>query len=377
MIVMARVFGLMIFILAQAAFAQTPPALSIFWDTNAPAVRVLGLGSEQLSKLRGADAEELQRVLRVSVEPANVVSAIGLPAMLGACAVREDFLEFVPSYPFEPGLSYRATFLSDGQSKPLTSVVRLPKPMWPRSTGVDVIYPTTKVIPQNLLKFYVHFSAPMRGGHIYEHIALSDENGAPVELPFLEIDEELWNPEMTRLTLFLDPGRIKREVKPLEDLGPALVTGRRFTLTIRDSWLDARGVPMKTAMRKTFRVADPDREAPDPKQWRIAAPRSGSTDAVVLTFSDPMDQALALRMIDLADASGALVAGRKHLGRLEGSWHFVPSQPWKPGAYRLRVQNIIEDLAGNNIGKPFEVDLAEGNRPRPPAETITLDFAIH
>ena len=31
-----------------------------------------------------------------------------------------------------------------------------------------------------------------------------------IELPFLEIDEELWDPAMMRLTLFIDPGRIKR-----------------------------------------------------------------------------------------------------------------------------------------------------------------------
>jgi hypothetical protein len=39
---------------------------------------------------------------------------------------------------------------------------------------------------------------------------------------------------------------------------------------------------------------------------------------------------------------------------------FVPGEPWKAGPYHLVVQNTIEDLAGNNIGKPFEVDLFDG-----------------
>jgi hypothetical protein len=197
-----------------------------------------------------------------------------------------------------------------------------------------------------------------------------------VELPFLEIDEELWNPEMTRLTLFLDPGRIKREVKPLEEIGPALYPGKKYTLTIRETWLDARGAPLKAPMHKRFAVVPPDRETPEPEKWSIAAPSSESTNALVLAFSDPMDQALALRMIWIADSAGKALAGARRLGEFEKSWVFEPAQRWQPGTYRVMVQNTIEDLAGNNVGKPFEVDLAEGNRPRDPARTIALPFEI-
>ena len=31
---------------------------------------------------------------------------------------------------------------------------------------------------------------------------------------FLELENELWNPEHTQLTLWLDPGRIKRDLIP-------------------------------------------------------------------------------------------------------------------------------------------------------------------
>jgi hypothetical protein len=61
------------------------------------------------------------------------------------------------------------------------------------TTVVSQVYPTAEVLPENLLKFYVHFSAPMSSGHIYDHIRLiGDSTGKEVELPFLEIDEELW-----------------------------------------------------------------------------------------------------------------------------------------------------------------------------------------
>jgi hypothetical protein len=40
------------------------------------------------------------------------------------------------------------------------------------------------------------------------------------------------------------------------------------------------------------------------------------------------------------------------------------------------VQSTIEDLAGNNIGKPFEVDLEDGNRPREQPKIISLPIEI-
>ena len=52
---------------------------------------------------------------------------------------------------------------------------------------VAQVYPSADVLPENLLKFYVHFSGPMRGGHIYDHVRFRDEAGKLVEMPFLEM----------------------------------------------------------------------------------------------------------------------------------------------------------------------------------------------
>lgn len=46
---------------------------------------------------------------------------------------------------------------------------------------------------------------------------------------------------MTRLTLIIDPGRIKRGARPLEELGPALKAGKKYTLAIGREWRDGRG----------------------------------------------------------------------------------------------------------------------------------------
>jgi hypothetical protein len=231
------------------------------------------------------------------------------------------------------------------------------------------------VLPENLLKFYVHFSAAMSGGHIYEHIRLRDEAGKDVELPFLEIDEELWNPTMTRLTLFIDPGRIKRGVQPLEEVGPALEEGKRYTLSISADWRDAANVPLKESFQKRFKVGPIDRTAIDLSLWKIQTPKAATREPLAVAFSEPIDHALALRVIRVLDASSQPVDGSAALGNQERQWSFTPAQPWRRGAHSLSVQTTIEDLAGNNVGKAFEVDLFEGVQRRFTNATVKLPFS--
>jgi hypothetical protein len=94
------------------------------------------------------------------------------------------------------------------------------------------VYPTSSKLPENHLRFYVHFSAPMSRGEAYEHLRLLRKNGEPVYLPFLEIGEELWDKSGMRLTLLFDPGRVKRGLKPREENGPVLEEGEEYTLVI-------------------------------------------------------------------------------------------------------------------------------------------------
>ena len=58
----------------------------------------------------------------------------------------------------------------------------------------------------NALKLYIYFSGAMRRGEAWQHIRLLDARGEAVKLPFLEIDQELWDPANTRLTVLFDPG---------------------------------------------------------------------------------------------------------------------------------------------------------------------------
>ena len=60
----------------------------------------------------------------------------------------------------------------------------------------------------------------------------------------------------------------------------------------------------------------------------------------------------------------------------EQRWVFVPTNRWHSGVHRLVIPTTLEDLAGNNIGKPFEVDLLEGVQRRLATSTVKLPFDI-
>jgi hypothetical protein len=64
---------------------------------------------------------------------------------------------------------------------------------------------------------------------------------------------------------------------------------------------------------------------------------------------------------------------------METVWVFVPSTPWKAGEYKLRISHLIEDLAGNQVGKPFEVEQISLDVPAlfPAPRDIQILIKIH
>ena len=345
-------------------------------DARHVVVEVNGLGRAVRGGASGTFVQPADWVGLLSVHVQDASGGPRQPAMLGEYEVRGDALHFTPAFRLERGTTYMAmvpgTEILEGRVSRHTVPALEMKP----EAVVEHIYPSTDLLPENLLKFYLHFSAPMSRGHVYDHIDLLNEDGHEIVLPFLEIEEELWDRELTRLTLLFDPGRIKREVKPLEDVGPALEAGRAYTLVIHGDGKDARGVPLVSGAKKSFRAVDPDREGPDPGRWRVAAPAAGTRDALVVTFREPMDHALALRLIAVKDADGEWVRGMAGLDPEERAWQFVPDREWAAGTMSLVVDTVLEDLAGNSVGKPFEVDLLEKGSREVLPKAVSILFEI-
>jgi hypothetical protein len=367
-----------------------PQGYSLRWvpgsgDGRTARVEVSGLSLGALKALQNPrwSLADWKRVLAIYTEQGNSRDASDLPPMLGTYRVHSGLVNFEPQFPLDPGRAYRAEFRPDqlpgSQSTKdarLVAVFKLPAMRQGLRTVVQQVFPSSLTLPENLLKFYVHFSAPMSRGRIYEHIHLRNDAGKEIELPFLEIDEELWNPTMTRLTLFIDPGRIKRGVLPLEEIGPALETGKNYSLVIDSDWKDGAGEPLQAGFEKRFGVAAPDRDPPDPASWKIQAVPSGTREPLRVTFPEPMDHALAQRVIQVVTDSGREFSGEVTLEDQERRWVFVPANPWRSGTYQLLVPTTIEDLAGNNIGKPFEVDLFEAVQRRLATPTVKLPFEV-
>ncbi|HXX94914.1 MAG TPA: hypothetical protein VEN81_14915 [Planctomycetota bacterium] len=295
--------------------------------------------------------------------------------ILGSQRVEPGSLVFEPRFPLREGLEYRAVFTPPAGS-PVERLFSLPPPPQGPPTEVLRVFPSTDVLPENQLKFYLHFSAPMSRGEAYRRIHLVEAGGRVVELPFLELGEELWDPSGTRLTLFFDPGRIKRGLKPREEAGPSLEEGKSYSLVVDRDWLDASGRPLKQAFRKSFRAAAPDDTCPDPTRWTLEPPHAGTRDPLTVVFEKPMDAAMLQRVLGVVGAGGAAVAGKIQVDREERRWRLFPDRPWAAGRHELVADTELEDLAGNSIARPFEIDVVRPIDRRIETRTVRLGFDI-
>jgi hypothetical protein len=262
--------------------AAAPPAIptsdepdsnvpTLMWKTDGvdgttAAVVVVGIAPRALHALLSPDMT-LERwtsflTVRVAREgPADAKTKLP-PPLWGSYRVEAKVLRFQPRFPLEPGLRYRAEFdpskfeaiirvlsqaavAAESEPRPFTKTkmvadFAIPKRLEHPTSTVTAVYPSCGILPENLLRFYIHFSGPMSRGEAYNRIKLLDSMGKPVLDPFLELAEELWSTDGTRFTLLFDPGRVKRGLKPREEVGPVLEAGRSYCLVIERDWPDAR-----------------------------------------------------------------------------------------------------------------------------------------
>lgn len=360
----ARPWAFLLMLLGPALSLAESPVIE--YDAKSKCVAVRGIATETLRNWRAEPPADWTKLFAVYVGASKT-------PILGRYSVDDGQLIFKPRFPFERGLKYRVEFqLAPGGS--VVQEIQLPKAV--ATATITQVYPSGDRLPENQLKFYLHFSAPMRRGEAYQRVHLLDEKGNEVEAPFLELGEELWDPAGKRFTLFLHPGRIKRGLQPREELGPPLLAGKKYTLVIDGGWLDAEGSPLKSGFRKSFSVGKPDDVQPDPKNWKLSSPAAGKTTALVVGFPEPLDQALLQRLLSVVDATGQAVPGRIETARNESEWRFLPAKPWQPGPYRLKIGTELEDLAGNSIARPFEVDQFKKIDERVERKQVELKFTV-
>jgi hypothetical protein len=348
-------------------------------DRAAPEIAVELNRTPQTVEVRGLDRATVRRLERLKPNDSTWSRWVGIyvdgkasdsprtPPVIGQYFASGGRIRFEPRFPFAQGVTYRVVVdtagLRNDAASPLaprrgllTHRFALPSVPRARTTRVTGVYPSAGRLPSNLLRWYVETSAPMEAGNALQHIHLMDESGREVQGAFLVLGQELWDPERRRLTLLFDPGRVKRGVRTNVESGAPLVAGRRYRLVIDDSWVDGNGAPLASGFEHAFEVGDADRQSPDPDRWRLTTLSAGTRTALRVSFGEPLDHALAARMLTVIDAGGTRVPGSVALAEGDSVWTFIPAQPWVTGDDSLRVGGALEDLAGNNVVRVFDVD---------------------
>ncbi len=322
--------------------------------------------------LRGLEPALLRRAASRRRSTAMVVLAThgdavapGTPPLVGRWRVIDDALEFIPAFAPSGGMQLlvredtAALAGREAPAPPLEARFEVPLDQRERPvTQLLAIHPAADTLPENQLRWYLEFSAPMRPAEALQQVHLLDQSGNEVQDAFLMVADELWDPSNTRLTLFLDPGRVKQGIRTNVELGRPLQAGRRYTLRVDPSWHDARDRPLGRTTEKRFAVVAADFATPRPTAWVLTEPKANARAALVVRFDEPLDHALARRLIAVYNHAGSVVTGDVMLTDADREWSFTPATAWSAGAYELRVSPELEDLAGNRPSRVFDRDVS-------------------
>ena len=360
---------------AACARGQSPLEIALSTRDGAPpCVTVSGFSSAEINALRGVSAETWPSIFTITVAGNEALPVAGKYAIAG------DAVEFHPSFGFDAGRTYGVRFdasrlPSPRTGPPVVTTIQVPAGVATAATRVIGISPGGGVWPENTLRFYIQFSGPMSRTSALGHVRLEDDAGREVREPFLPLDVDMWNADRTRFTVFFDPGRVKRGIRPNIELGRALDAGRKYAIVVESAWPDAAGRPLDGTFRYAFTAAPPEERAVTPSDWKITPPAADTREALLVTFPWPLDRALLQRAIGVSGPSQTMVSGEISIDERERQWRFVPAGSWQAGPYQLLVLTLLEDPAGNRVGRPFEIEMLQ-KPAAPQAERVTVSFSI-
>ena len=232
------------------------------------------------------------------------------------------------------------------------------------------------MLPENLLKLYLQFSAPMGRGDAY---ATSDLR-APRARTWTS---RSWN---WRGTLGPERDAFDRPVRPRPDQDRAETArgarpgpprgARPIPWSSTRGWRDAEGRPLAVRFCKAFRAGPPDETPPDPSTWAIDAPGPGTSDPLTLTSPSRSTAPSSAACATIYDADGHVIPGGVAVedGETALAIH-AGSSLGRRGVSPLRGRDL-EDLAGNSIGRVFEVDVFEKVDRRPIPQAVNRPFRV-
>ncbi len=342
-------------------------------------LKISGWTAIELRELDRLDAGTMPR--RLAVYPSEALAAAGhtpsVPPVAGRFLIHGRSICFVPRFPFADGVSYSllAEAAGQGEGAEVWEIQR-PSPSVASTAEVLAIYPTAAELPVNLLRVYVHFSAPMSEGWAARAIRVSrGDTGETLEGVFLPPEPELWDAQRRRLTMLLDPGRIKRGLVPNLELGYPLVEGTTVNITVDPAFRDATGRPLKVGAERSYSIGPALRSRLDPHAWQLAAPVAGSRDPLLVEFDQPLDHGLLQHCLSVRNAAGKTLDGVAKTAAGERNWSFTPNTPWVTGEYQLVVEPRLEDVAGNSPARVFDRDVSRPEDAPARREAVAVSFA--
>ena len=283
-----------------------------------------------------------------------------------------SFLIFTPYQRISEDILYAAQELVNGQ------ITEYDHSFWhpdTDTTNILICPPDEPELPANHLKFYVHFTRPMRPTESWEHFSLKDlRTGKLVPRPFRHID--LWDEQNRRLTLWFHPGRQKTGVNLNEDLGGILTAGHSYLLLIDPEWKTQTGKPLDLSVKKRyyFTAIDADHEQPAPNNWELTPPTADTVQPLIISFGEMLDFATAGKAVTTCSCNEELIEFSQQADWDGTRVKIFPSKPWATGNYTIALNPRLEDLAGNSLERPFEVDLSAETKDF--AQKLTLTFEI-
>jgi hypothetical protein len=317
------------------ATRKAGPRIVLNANSPRPTIDVVDVPADQLALIAGADSHDAWTAIL------KVAGGIDQPPAVGQYSIDDNVVRFTPMFPLDRGRQYQVTFTAPGAT-PISATVGLPAEDTTPTTSVVEVYPTADVLPANQLRLYIQFSAPMGSRGALDVVHLVDDAGQEVQEAFLPLDADSWNEDRTQYTLAFDPER------------PVLSAGKKYTLVVDAAWPDAKGLPLKQKVERTFTVSAPDHTPIDPGTWKVEAPATETSDLIV-TFPEPLDHGLLLRALGVSSSAGTPLEGKVIVSNHDMTWTFTPARLWKPGAYHIVANAMLEDLAGNRMKASTEM----------------------
>ncbi|MEN0063299.1 MAG: hypothetical protein AAGA48_14195 [Myxococcota bacterium] len=283
-------------------------------------------------------------------EPLVVTVAGNLTPVHGRVVQRKHEVLFQPTFRFAPQVRYQ---IGGPRCRLEASLPEVSS----ASATVTSVLPDAPTLPENTLRLYVYFSAPMVEGFGLDAIRLLDRTeGVEVTGVFFDPRHELWSSDHRRLTLLFDPGRVKTGLAAHERLGRALQSGHQYQLEIQGGWPTIEGQTLGEPSSFAFTVGPAVLQALDASTFRASKPPAGTQDPLVVDFGRPVDHVSTGRFVQVLGPDGHVVPGTWALPPGAHRAQFRPHGPWvhAPKAYQLWFDHRFEDVAGNTFEAAFD-----------------------